>query len=152
MGSLLPWNCIVNTFDFFAIEMPDNKPMQTYGFANNAFVTVAQVFCTIMGPRISFNTKLYVGFLGSAVCLIAIPFISKISTPTNYFGVFGVLLVFGWFSGMVQGTTYTMAAGCGFKYMGQLFLGQGLIAVFTNVIRAITLVTFPVNDYDSMEV
>ena len=85
------------------------------------------------------------------MCLIAIPFISRLDSPINYWVTFSVLLVFGMFSGTVQGTAYTMAAGMGGKYMGMLFLGQGLIAVLMNIGRAITLVAYPVLETMSVE-
>lgn len=105
-----------------------------------------------MGPRLSYSTKLYVGFIGCGAVLVAMPFLANsLKSPANYWSVFCLLLIFGWFSGMVQGTTYTMAAGCGFKYMGMLFFGQGLIALITNVIRGITLFAFPVLDSQTFE-
>lgn len=103
--------------------MPDNNPLQTFGFANNFFVTIAQIWCTIMGPKFSYTCKLVTGFLVCGVCMCIIPFTARMPENENYFITFSVLLVFGWFSGMVQGTAYTMAAAMGFKYLGMLFLG-----------------------------
>ena len=81
----------------------------------------------MMGPKLSYSCKLIVGFLGCGTICLIIPFVAKIgqderekladpsdASSTNFWIEFCTLLVFGWFSGMVQGTTYTMAAAMGF--------------------------------------
>jgi hypothetical protein len=78
--------------------------------------------------------------------MVLIPFACKLSSPINFWVVFGILLVLGAFSGIIQGTVYAMAAGVPSKYMATLFLGSGVSGIFCNILRAITLLCFPVKN------
>jgi hypothetical protein len=78
--------------------------------------------------------------------MLILPFAAKLPLGINFWVVFGILLVFGIFSGIVQGTVFTMAGGIPPSYMGMVFFGSGICAIFCNVLRAITLLAFPVDD------
>jgi hypothetical protein len=59
--------------------------------------------------------------------------------------VFLLLTVFGMFLGMNAGSVYSMAGGLPPKYMGALFLGQGIAGIGAVVLRASSLVMWPTN-------
>jgi hypothetical protein len=99
VGSLLPWNAVLNTFDYFCYEMPGKNVYGIYPFAVNFLVTVAQVVYVMLGGRVSYSFKLITGFLGCAVIMVALPFLARLNADTNFWAVFVALVLFGWFSG-----------------------------------------------------
>lgn len=40
IGSLLPWNAVLNAFDFFDAKMPEYTPSFVFPFAVNGLLTV----------------------------------------------------------------------------------------------------------------
>lgn len=81
--------------------MPDQNPLTVYPLAVNCFVTTVQVLLVIYGPRFSYTQRLIPGFIGCGIIMLIIPFACKLPNPTNFWVVFGILLVFGIFSGVV---------------------------------------------------
>lgn len=147
--ALLPWSAVLNTFDFFYYKMPNELPFTTYPFANNALVVLSQVWVLTTGDLFTFNGRLVAGFSGIAVILFIIPGLTLLPEPINYWAVFGILIIYGGFSGTAQGTVYTMAANLPFKYMGAVMFGNGLAGFGCNILRGITLAAFPVDPSDT---
>lgn len=128
--------------------MPDNTPESTYPFANNCLVVASQVWILTTGDMFTYNGRLVSGFTGVAVILFALPGLTLLPSPLNYWVIFGILILYGAFSGVAQGSVYTMAANLPFKYMGAVMFGNGLSGIACNVLRAITLAAFPVDPND----
>ena len=85
----------------------------------------------------------------TAIILAFIPFLAYLKDPINYWVIFVVLIPFGGFCGVLQGTVFTMAANLPFEYMGAVTFGNGLAAIGANLIRGITIWAFPVDPNDS---
>lgn len=76
------------------------------------------------------------------------PFVACLPLGLNYWLCFTLCFPFGAFSGIAQGSLFTMAANMPFKYMGAVMFGNGLAAIFCNSVRAITLIAFPYDPED----
>ena len=72
-----------------------------------------------------------------------LPFLANLKNGAGYWSVFAVLFVFGWISGVVQASVFSMAGGLPFKYMAALMLGQGVAGISSNIMRALTLYFWP---------
>ena len=57
-----------------------------------------------------------------------------------------ILVVFGMFSGLAQGSVFGLGGMLPNKYMGALMFGQGFSGVVINFIRACCLIGFPTGD------
>jgi hypothetical protein len=123
--------------------MPDYSPIQTYPFAVNSMVLVAQIWIMTTGDLFTYNGRLVAGFGAVAIILAVFPYLVKLSLGVNYWVCFGTLVVYGAFSGVAQGTVFTMAANFPFKYMGAVMFGNGISGFACNILRAVTLAAFP---------
>lgn len=123
--------------------MKGYSPPSTYPFANYILVVGIQVWLMTVGDKMSWTTRIVIGFAGCAVIAAIFPFIACLKDGVNYWTCFFVLIPYGGFAGLAQGSVYTMAAFLPFKYMGAVMFGNGLAAIFCNTLRAITLVAFP---------
>jgi hypothetical protein len=103
----------------------------------------------MIGDAITWTSRLIFGFIGAAFCCALMPFLACLPLGTNYWICFTVCFPFGAFSGIAQGSIFTMAANLPFKYMGAVMFGNGLAAIFCNSLRAITLIAFPYDPEDS---
>lgn len=108
--ALVPWSALLNAFDFFVWKMPGYAPENTYPFANYFLVVITQVWLITTGDRFTYATRLIVSFGFAAIILAIIPFLAYLPDTINYWVIFVVLMPFGGFCGMSQGTVYTMAA------------------------------------------
>lgn len=124
--------------------MPGYNPIGTYPFAVNFFVTVAQVWTVIQGKKLTYSFKLIFAFTSCGIIMIALPFLAKLPLGVNYWVIFVVFLYFGFCSGMVQGTVFTMAGSMPFKYIAAVMFGSGIVGLALAFLRAITLASFPV--------
>jgi solute carrier family 29 (equilibrative nucleoside transporter), member 1/2/3 len=142
--ALLPWSCILNSFDFMTLKMEGYSPTSTYPFANNMLVVASQVWIMTTGDLFTYSGRLITGFTALAVMCAAMPYLIVLPLGLNYWVVFTLLIIYGGFSGIAQGTVYTMAANLPFKYMGAVMFGNGLCGIAMNALRGLTLIAFPV--------
>lgn len=102
----------------------------------------------MVGDALSWTSRLVIAFLGASVLMATIPFLACLPLGVNYWVIFVTLFPFGAFGGIAQGTVFTMAAGMPFKYMGAVMFGNGLAAIFCNLLKALTLITLPYDPTD----
>ena len=127
------------------MQMVGYSPTSTFPFANSALVVASQVWIMTTGDQFTYTGRIVAGFTGTAVILTLMPYSTALlPAGANYWVTFGLLFVYGAFSGVAQGTVYAMAANMPFKYMGAVMFGNGLCGICCNVLRAITLLIFPV--------
>lgn len=117
--------------------------MSTYPFAVNLLTCIVQIWLMTTGDMFTFNSRIVVGFGGVAIILAVFPWLASLPDGWNYWICFVVLIFYGGFSGCAQGTVYTMAANLPFEYMGIVMFGNGVSGLSANVLRAITLIIFP---------
>jgi hypothetical protein len=97
------------------------------------------------GDLFTYSGRVVVGFSGTAIILTLMPYSTALlPAGANYWVTFGLLFIYGAFSGVAQGTVFAMAANMPFKYMGAVMFGNGLSGICCNTLRAITLLIFPV--------
>jgi hypothetical protein len=78
-----------------------------------------------------------------ALVLVLIPVLANIGGAVGYWSVFGILFFFGLINGICVASSFSMAGGLPFKYMGAMMLGQGISGISSNIFRAITLIIWP---------
>jgi hypothetical protein len=100
------------------------------------------------GDMFTYNGRIIVGFGGVCIILALFPWLVVLPIGVNYYVCFIVLIFYGAFSGIGQGSVFTMAANLPFKYMGAVMLGNGISAISCNILRAITIASFPVYPED----
>jgi hypothetical protein len=121
------------------------SPTSTFPFANNALVVASQVWIMTTGDQFTYSSRIVVGFSGCSIICALLPYSTALlPIGANYWVTFVMLLIFGAFSGVAQGTCYAMAANMPFKYMGAVMLGNGICGILCNFLRAFTLLIFPV--------
>jgi len=118
---LLPWNSILNSFDFLTLEMPEKyAPASTYPFAVNVLLVASQVVIITTGDKYTYTKRILFSLTFLAIIIAVIPYLATLPEGYNYWVVFAVLVPFGALSGVLQGTIYTMAANLPFEYMGSV--------------------------------
>ena len=78
-----------------------------------------------------------------ALVLVLIPFLANIGGTIGYWSVFAILFFYGLINGVCVASSFSMAGGLPFKYMGAMMLGQGISGISANIMRAITLILWP---------
>ena len=58
--------------------------------------------------------------------------------------MFVILFIFGIITGICQASVFSMAGVLPFEFMGAVMLGQGIAGIIANVLRALSLIIFPV--------
>lgn len=84
--------------------------------------------------------------IASAIILCLPIFSHYIASAGAFWSCFVLLLVFGGFNGILQGTVFGLAGIMPFKYMGAVMLGNGISGVTMNALRAILQVILPGKD------
>ena len=127
--------------------MPGDDPASVYPFGNFVLVTLAQISLLFLGDGLTWTQRVVISFAVATAILFMIPFLAAIQQPAglNFWIIFIVLIPFGAFSGVAQGTVFTMSAQLPFKYIGAVMFGNGLSAIFANFVRFVTLLIFPYN-------
>lgn len=94
------------------------------------------------GDKFTYTQRILTSLTFLSLILAVIPYLAILPMGYNYWAVFAILIPFGAFSGLLQGTIYTMAANLPFEYMGSVQLGSGVCGIACNIMRAITLIVF----------
>jgi solute carrier family 29 (equilibrative nucleoside transporter) protein 4 len=79
--------------------------------------------------------------------MIVLPLVTNALDPDAGFAAsMSILVVFGMFSGLAQGSVFGLGGVLPNKYMGAIMFGQGFSGVVISVIRAFCLIGFPSGD------
>lgn len=80
----------------------------------------------------------------SSLIVLVMPFMTHYLSPAgSFWSNFGILLIFGAFNGILQGTVYGLAGILPFKYIGAVMFGNGVSGVMMNSLRAILQLILP---------
>jgi solute carrier family 29 (equilibrative nucleoside transporter), member 1/2/3 len=80
----------------------------------------------------------------SAIILIVIPFLAHIGGAYAFWSVFVVLFIYGIILGIQQASIYSMAGVLPFRFMGAVMVGNGVAGIASNILRALSLIIWPV--------
>lgn len=58
LGTLLPWNAVLTSLDFFDSKMHDYKPASVFGFAVNGLLIFTSMGNMVYGHKYSFNLRI----------------------------------------------------------------------------------------------
>ena len=58
LGTLLPWNAVLTSLDFFDSKMHDYKPASVFGFAVNGLLIFTSMGNMVYGSKYSFNLRI----------------------------------------------------------------------------------------------
>jgi equilibrative nucleoside transporter 1/2/3 len=98
----------------------------------------------IYGDKLSYKIRLSGGFFGMGILMIILPITTNYLDPKPGFVVdIIILLLFGFFSGIVQSCTYGIAGMLPGKYMGILVMGNSISGIIINILRGICLAALP---------
>lgn len=101
------------------MQMPTkDAPASTYPFAVNSLLVASQVYIVTTGDRFTYSARIITCLIALTIVTAVLPYLVQLPTGLNYWVVFVILIPFGFFSGILQGTVFTMAAELPFKYMG----------------------------------
>lgn len=73
-GVLLPWNAILSTLDYFNFYMPSYSPGFVFPLAVNFLQLFMMFVVSIVAGKLSYNFKIGVMYLFTAVLTIILPF------------------------------------------------------------------------------
>ena len=124
IASLLPWNAVLTSLDFFEGKMHKYHPSSVFGFAVNGLLIFTSIWTMIYGKKYPFVLRISGGYLVIAVLMIALPLITNALTSGNAFAAdITILLVFGVFGGIVQSSTFALGGMLPPKYIGAIMFG-----------------------------
>jgi hypothetical protein len=63
LSTLLPWNAVLNSLDFFDEKMHDYHPASVFGFAVNGLVIFTSVWTMVYGNKMSYVGRISGGYL-----------------------------------------------------------------------------------------
>ena len=90
------------------------------------------------------------GFFIISILMIVLPLTTNALDPDPAWAAdLIILVIFGFFGGIVQSSSYGIASMLPPKYMGAVMFGNGFSGIILNVVRAITIVAFPSTDANS---
>lgn len=148
IASLLPWNAVLTSLDFFEGKMSKYNPSSVFGFAVNGLLIFTSIGTMIYGNKYSFVLRISGGYLVIAVLMIALPLITNALTSGPAFAAdISILLVFGVVGGVVQSSTFALGGMLPPKYIGAIMFGQGISGIVLNICRAICLLAIPDNSF-----
>ena len=102
LGTLLPWNAVLTSLDFFDSKMHEYKPASVFGFAVNGLLIFTSIGNMIYGQKYSFNLRISGGQLATAVLMIALPLITNaLEAGAAFAACISILVIFGIFGGIV---------------------------------------------------
>ena len=102
IASLLPWNAVLTSLDFFEGKMHEYHPSSVFGFAVNGLLIFTSMWTIIYGNKYPFVWRISGGYLGIAVLMIVLPLITNALSPGKAFAAdICILLIFGVFGGIV---------------------------------------------------
>ena len=87
-----------------------------------------------------------------AVLLTLVPIFANIGGSQGYWYVFFILIVDGWFLGILQSCLYTENSKLPSRYIGIFLTSQGMAGIFSNVLRFATLELWPNDPFIAVSV
>ena len=120
-------------------------PASSYPFACNITNFISQLCLILYSKELPATCTLLACFVVQSAILIAMPFVVNIGGAVAYWSCFSLLIVFGMFNGTCFTTLYRMVAVFPSKYMASMMLGMGVAGLGSNLLRALTLASFPAN-------
>lgn len=139
-GVLLPWNAILSTLDYFNFYMPTYNPGFVFPLAVNFLQLFMMFVVSIVAGKLSYNFKIGVMYLFTAVLTIILPFWPYMLKDEGVaFWICIVnLLMFGLCVSFLQASGFGFSGVLPGKYIGIFMVGQGVSGVGMNVIRLIS--------------
>jgi len=144
IASLLPWNAVLTSLDFFEGKMHEYHPSSVFGFAVNGLLIFTSIWTMIYGNKYPFVWRISGGYLVIAALMIALPLITNaLNSESAFIADILILLIFGVFGGIVQSSTFALGGMLPPKYIGAIMFGQGISGIVLNLCRAICLLAIP---------
>jgi len=126
--------------------MQGYSPETVYPFAVNGLLLISQIWVIVYGGKYSFTLRIVSTYFLSAIILVVIPLLARMGGAVAFWSVFLVLFVFGIVLGVQQASVFSMAGVLPFRFMGAVMLGNGIAGIACNILRAATLIIWPVGD------
>lgn len=104
----------------------------------------------IYGHHLPYKLRMGGGFFVISILMIVLPLVTNsLESDPAWAADLIILVIFGFFGGIVQSSSYGIAGMLPPKYMGAVMFGNGFSGIILNVVRAITIVAFPSTDANS---
>jgi hypothetical protein len=100
----------------------------------------------VAGGKYSFTTRIAWTFVLSGVVLILFPILANLGGSLGFWLVFFDLFFFSIVSGICRASIYALCADLPYRYMGAVMFGSGISGILSNVLRALSLVIWPISD------
>ena len=102
IASLLPWNAVLTSLDFFEGKMHEYHPSSVFGFAVNGLLIFTSIWTMIYGNKYPFVWRISGGYVIIAALMIVLPLVTNALSPGKAFAAdIAILLIFGVFGGIV---------------------------------------------------
>ena len=136
----MPWNAILSTLDYFDFYMHSYKPGFVFPLAVNLLQLFSMFAVSIVGGKLSYNFKIGVMYLFTAVLTMILPFwaYSMEKESTAFTLTIINLLMFGICVAFLQASGFGFSGSLPGKYIGVFMVGQGVSGVGMNLIRLIS--------------
>jgi hypothetical protein len=129
--------------------MPSQNPQTVYPFACSFFFLGAQIWVVVAGNNFSFTWRVGWMFIISAAVLVLFPILANIGGALGFWIVFAYLFFFSIIQGISQASIYQLSGDMPSKYMGAIMFGSGISGIVSNLLRALSLFIWPIDQTPS---
>lgn len=150
VGTLLPWQAVLNCMGFFIDIMPGYSPQFVFPFAVNSLVGIMQFSVPFIASKTTYKFRVNYLFFAMSILMVILPICSImiLNIAAKFWVCFLVLLFFPLFNGIIQGSTFGLTAFMPGEYIGILSVGPALAGLIMNFLRMVSLLAFPGLSHD----
>ena len=140
LTTLIPWNAILATADYWILLIPDHDMLNYYVIVYQTCNLAGFSLSTKYGHLVSLKIKVVASFTAYAILLAIMPFIKNWVVSMILCGLLGL------FNSFASGAIFGLAALCDPLYISAVMSGQGVCGIFIAILRCICKVSFSVDD------
>jgi len=145
IASLLAWNAVLSTLDYYHKQFPDGNVYFTFPAAFSVVTILINFIMVWISKKISLNIRVAGCLFLQLILLIVLPIISTFlqKSQTGYWLVIVMLISIGTVNQVTNSSIVGLAGYFPSFYMSQQTTGTGLGGILPNLLRMATLLLFP---------
>jgi len=143
-GSLLSWNAILNSLDYFSSKFPKNDINFMFPVAFYLAQFLSSLVITKLSAILMLNVRLIGAFLIASVLLVLLPIEAEVFAQTNFGFILVMLMLFilGICANICLSTMTGLSSQLPGKYSAYTLLGTSVTALFLSILREISSLVF----------
>ncbi|CAI2369147.1 unnamed protein product [Moneuplotes crassus] len=145
---ILPFNALILSIGFFESNLPGRDIEFVVSTLTNVPIFIGQILMLFISGFLNLKATIIFSLFGMAGCCMAIPFLTEHITSINtlWIVILISIAIFCFFSGVLQSCAYGYAGIFPQRNIASLSNGTGMSGVVIGILRAISLLSFPVDN------